>query len=68
MSVLLNVINAKNIIILVTLIAIVAGIVGYANLNGKNVAWCSLNIEQCRVARIQAVQRNIEVLDAAVEK
>ena len=64
MSVLLNVINAKNIIILVTLIAIVAGIVGYANFNGKNVAWCSFNRNSCNVARIQALERDLQVLEA----
>ena len=62
MSVLLNVINAKNIIILVTLIAIVAGIVGYINFNGKNVAWCAFNRNSCNVARIQALDRDIQVL------
>lgn len=62
MELLKSVVNAKNIIILVTLIAIVAGVVGYFNLNGKNIAWCAVNINDCRVARIQALDRDVQVL------
>ena len=65
MELLKSVINVKNIIILLTLVALVAGVVGYFNLNGKNVAWCSVNINDCRVARIQALDRDVNVLEVS---
>jgi len=54
--------SVKVLVTILTLLAI--GLAGYAyfQANGKNLSWCALNINACRIARIQALERDLTVL------
>ena len=41
--------------------------VSYVKYNGNNVAWCLANGNQCRVARIKALQQDVSSLQETVE-
>jgi len=60
---LLNIVSVKLLSIIVTLL--VVGFLGYVyvNANGANVAWCASNINACRIARIQALERDYSVVN-----
>jgi hypothetical protein len=55
-------INVKTAIIVLTLVVI--GFIGYQyiQLNGANLSWCATNINSCHVARIQALERDLNTL------
>jgi hypothetical protein len=55
-------VGIKLILIVMTLLAI--GFAGYVyfQANSANLAWCAANINACRIARIQALERDVTVL------
>lgn len=55
---LLNLVSVKNAVIVLVLTALIFGVVKYVQYNGNSLAWCLLNANDCRVARIQALERN----------
>ncbi len=57
-----NIINVKT--GLIVLAVVVIGFLGYVyfNANGKNLSWCASNINACRIARIQALDRDYSAL------
>ena len=59
-SLLKNIVSPKNIIILLVLASIGFGLVSYVRYNGSNLGWCLANANDCRVARIQALDRNFQ--------
>jgi len=63
LSAITSLVSVKTLIIIVTLLVI--GFLGYVyiNANGANLAWCTANINDCRIARVQALERNYEVLN-----
>ena len=57
-----SILSIKNAIIVLVLAALAFVAYSYVQVNGNNVAWCATNINACRVARIQALERDISVL------
>ena len=60
MELLKSIVSPKNIIILLVLAGIGFGLVSYVRYNGSNLGWCLANANDCRVARIQALDRNFQ--------
>lgn len=55
-------VNVK--LLVIAVILLVVGTLGYIyfQANSANLAWCAANINACRIARIQALERDYKVL------
>lgn len=60
MHLLKNIVSVKNVVIVLMLTALIIGAVKYVQYNGSALAWCTLNANDCRVARINALERNYQ--------
>ena len=60
-----NIVSVKTALIVLALV--VVGFLGWAyfNANGKNLSWCATNLNSCRIARLQALDRDYQTLNPA---
>ena len=65
MELLKSVLSIKTVIIILILVTLAFVGVTYTKANGSNLAWCFANINSCRIARVQALERDVRVLDVS---
>ncbi len=66
MNLLKEIVSIKNAVIVLILTALIICGYVYFKANGQNLAWCFGNINACRVARIQALEKDYSAVQPQV--
>ena len=63
LTALTNFVSVKLLLIVLTLLGIGFAAYIYFQANSANLAWCAGNVNACRIARIQALERDYSVIN-----